>query len=370
MKTRLSVVTLAAAGMLAAAAAAQTAAPPHRNVRERLADRQIAFADKLHADGEEAYALLEYRRFLFHHPDHPRAGSAARTAAKLYIGYVDNSASARRLLNELVAEHPGTPAADKAAGLLSFIKANDDYDGRPLHLLMAGSLADERGDPNEAVSQYDLIGQKYSKSALADAALLAMGKVYLQDLDNPAEAEKAFQRLLQNHPRSPLASDAAYQRAVALEEVHGGAPQVRQAYQQVVRQYPNTDAAGQASDRLDALDKGQTVLKRRHAMANVKKYTVLKEGYLERNDRYEVIVNMAAGLKDAAVEATLEDALLAHYRKRKRQGHDVRVEGYTNYPADRAGTVSWTPGHLPQYTVQKKEGDDLKDTLIDILKNL
>jgi len=340
---------------------------------QRLADRQLAFAEKLHADGEKAFALLEYKRFLFQQSDHPRAIEAALAAARLYVGYLEDLDGAKRTLTELAAKYPRTDVAKRAKQFVAFVEVNSDYQGKPLALFVTGTDEESRGRYSEAAASYATVAGKYPKAQLADDALLLLGKVRLERLHQAPQAAEAFGQLLRQHPRSEHVADASYHYAVALEKQHGPTMQVVAEYRRVAKAYPNTDAARLAAARLAEMEKARHVLRRQYDRASVQPYTVLREGYQHAKDQYAVRIKVAAVLSERQMKATLEDALLAHYGKRARASHAVHVTAYAKYPGDQVGSVSWSPNQPPYYHVPRPthKGDDvLKDVLIDILRKI
>ncbi len=339
------------------------AAPP------QIAERRLAFAEDLYQSGEKAFALLEYRRFLFHHGDHPQAVHAAMTAARLYVAYVHDVEAAKRTLTAFAAGRPRTPGALRAKQFAEFLEANSDYERKPLVLFVSGADAEQRGQFAEAAVFYGDLHAKYPKARLADAALLQRAKLLVEQLRRPQDAATACRALLRGYPGSTHAPDAAYTYAVALEKQHGAAPATLQAYRDVTVTYPRTESARRAADRLEQLRKDRFALRRRYEKASVRAYKVLHEGYLGGYQQYVVRLTVPKDLSERSLKATLEDALLAHYQKRKRPDHPVLVEAYTSYPDAREGSARWTQGQAPQYTVKKRAGKDvLKDVLIDILR--
>ena len=119
------------------------------------------------------------------------------------------------------------------------------------------------------------------------------------------------------------------------------------------------------------------VLARRYDQRLVKPYRLLKEGYAKQNRSvYVVLVDLSADLRQPEVLATLEDVLLGYYQKRSDRSHSVQVQAFYKYPRSRAGTVVWTPGQAPQYTVTERSrrrrrrgtGEVIGDLLGDLLK--
>ena len=69
-------------------------------------DQQLSFARQLEADGDAAFALLEYKRFVYHHPSHAKAAEARMNTANIYLFYLADLGQARTLFARAI-ETPG-----------------------------------------------------------------------------------------------------------------------------------------------------------------------------------------------------------------------------------------------------------------------
>ena len=105
--------------VLMAAAAAWSQSP----------DGQFAFADSLQQNGEDAFAMLEFKRFVFLYPEHAKAPEAFYRLARLYVSHDGDVAGAQDLLNALIGKYARTPVAREAAAFRDFIGANADAGG-------------------------------------------------------------------------------------------------------------------------------------------------------------------------------------------------------------------------------------------------
>jgi len=340
------------------------------------ADRQLAFAEQLHRDGEEAFALLEYKRFLFHNGRHAQAVKAGMAAARLYIGYVGDIGAAKRTLNALLATNNAPSVRADVTKYLQFIEVNSDYNAKPLMLFVAATEAEGRSDHDGAVKRYADLLRDFPKARLADDALFQHARLLLEKLNRPAEAGVAFKTLIGKHPTSPHAPEAYYYYAYSLEQQHGYHPSTVQAYQRVAAVHPKSDAALRARQRLAALQRARQAIKRQFDRKFVRTYQLLQAGYLVGpHGPYIARVKVPANLSEAEVKATMEDALLAYYQKRAKADDSVQIDAYYDYPNSRAGWATWRADQPPQYTVtqQKPKGkgkDVIKDVLIDILKGI
>lgn len=285
-------------------------------------DEKLAFADHLYDGGEEAFALLEYKRFRFHHPQHDKADEIGLRVAVLYIGTLSDTQRAKATLTDI--------NTDRARNLKQFIEAHEGDGALPTYF--SAKVAEGRGNHNVAAERYGRIAQEY--------------------------------------PQSPLAADAAYQRAFAMEQSDGANAASIDRYEQITRRYPDTEAARLAEQRLDALRQTADVPMRQFDPQKVANYAVKRDGYGRYRNRYDVAIEVPKSLDDDAIRATLEAALLEQYKKRRADDHVVRIEAYFSYPITEAGKVEWRPGQPAKYTIAERETEDVvKDVLIDIFRN-
>jgi len=114
------------------------------------------------------------------------------------------------------------------------------------------------------------------------------------------------------------------------------------------------------------------VLTRRHDQKLVRPYQVHRLGYADaKHSVYVVHISIPPGREQAEILATLEDALLKHYRKRTHPAHPVRVDAFDKYPRKPVGSVQWTPGEDPRYTLVRRRrgtGQVIGDLLEDLFK--
>ena len=194
-----------------------------------------------------------YQRFLQQHPNHARAAEALQKLGRLQKQVFHDFPQARATLEAVVAEHAGTEAAyrarldladvaiaqgqtDRARLVLS--RLIDELEGG--HLLQRARyelarLHFYRGDfqaakallkvlntstsddvANDAIALRVLIHENSGPDS-TDAALVAFAHArMLQEQHRLQEAVAAYDRLLQQHGRHPIADEARYHRAEAL----------------------------------------------------------------------------------------------------------------------------------------------------------
>lgn len=329
------------------------------------ADKQFAFAKQLAARGRARFAILEFGRFAFLFPQDPRVPDASYATARAWLEEGD-VAAAKRELADLVARHPKANAAAKAKSLRALIEANSEFDYRPLILFFAAAGARDRGDLPRALGSLDELVAKYPTARLAPEGLLMRAQV-LEGLDRHDAAIAAYSELPVRYPKSPLIPRALLGQATATESRDGAKANVIALYQNVIDRYPGTAEAREAQKHIADLRKRVIVLKRQFKARDIKPFKTLQQGYLTRQSRYEVHIQMPRDLDEDEVKATLEDALVKHYEKRKDPKHSVRVLAYYADSGQRAGYVDWTPGKRPDYEVDKVRG---REIIIDILRDV
>jgi TolA-binding protein len=332
------------------------------------ADQQYEFAQKLARTGDARFAVLEYRRFVHLFPRDRRVPEARFAIARAYLQGTGDVAAARRELDLVAREHQGTQAAQRARQLMALIEAGKEDDYAPVRLFFGAVGAREREDHEAALAKLDELVKRYPRAALVPEALFMRAQA-LQALGRLDDAIAAYAEVLARAPRSPLAPRALLGQAVAAEARDGAQPHVAVLYRQVLARHPRTPQAAEARERLAALQANLDTIPRRFRRADVLAFKVLRQGYLDRRDRYEVHIELPAPATDDQVKATLEDALVRYAGQRQDRAHQVRVEAYVPNDRDRVGRVTWAQNRRPDYDVDVEAPAD-NDVWIDILKEV
>lgn len=336
------------------------------------ADMDYRFARHLLKEGKQAFALLEFERVRFHHKGHPRAADASYEAAWMYLTYADDLGKGVDLLEATSKDYPGTDAATRSSELLAFIQAHgSDQDGKPLESFLDAKAAELNGRHDAAATHFRNVYEKYPRASLAEDAMFAEGRLLITELDKTRDGLRTFQKLLDRYPRTRHAEKVTYYTAVGIEKLEGPGEKALTAYRRVVRDFPDSDSAREARARIADIEKSQDVVKRQHDANDVAEYKVVKKGYSgDDTDTYVVNIEMDIGLSERRVFATLEDALLKHYRDRKSRDHKVEVKGYYNYPVTPAGSLEWRSSGTSTYSLAKREAKDVvKDIFLELLKD-
>jgi tetratricopeptide (TPR) repeat protein len=146
----------------------------------------------------------------------------------------EHAAEAVAIFDQLADAYPHSSLRDdglwRAAELL---RAGGDFDGA-LHRLRR--ILSTRKDA--------IITGSYNYLQLDDAQLL-VGRIYLEDLHDPAHAAEAFELLADDYPESTLRDDALYDLARARREAHD-VPAACRALARLVKQFPDGNRVRQA----------------------------------------------------------------------------------------------------------------------------
>lgn len=338
--------------------------PAHARIQ---GDAELAFAEHLYDEGEVDAAMIEYRRFLFHFPGHPKAPDAMFQMSRLFIDHRQDLESSRRYLEKLVTDYPANEVANSARTFLHFINANADFEGQPLMQWLAAKTAENRSQFAVAAAKYQQTFLQFPKAKLAPDALYRYANLQLTQLKKVDDAEIAFQSLIKNYSKSSLVPDAELGLAAVVEARKGSETATLQAYQRVIDRHPKSDAARQASARITKLREDKNVVRRQFSSDDVVRHRVVSAQ--QEGGRYVVLIELGTGIAQPSVKATLEESLLKHYKDRPQPAHHVHVRAYYNYPFTEAGKVTWVPGQDPIYSMPERRNEDvLKDVLLDIFK--
>jgi TolA-binding protein len=333
-------------------------------------DRQFAFAEHLMEQGDEAFALLEYKRFLFESPKHSSAPDAMYAIAQIQLSYVQNVDAAKKTLREIVAKYPKTKTAQRARAFADYIEVNSDFGAKPLLGMLAARADEKAGKYDRAAAAYQRIVSDFPRARLAPAAARDLAVVQLRNLKQPAAARNALNWLIQSHPKSELVPEARLLLVEANEAEQGPSAAIAAQYRDVAKRYPKTEVAKQALEKAKDVERQAFAVKRQFSKDFVRKYVVKQQGYRSSNRQlYVCEIEIPKDCSEREVKATLEDALIAEGAKRSTVGHGVAVTGFFSYPLTEAGKVTWQPGNAPDYKIPERKGEDvLKDVFIDLLR--
>lgn len=107
----------------------------------------------------------------------------------------------------------------------------------PEELMLAADAARLSGDAAAAVPYLKRVTEKHSRDARAPLAAFTLGRVYLFDLNRPAEAEQAFALTRKLAARGPLAEDALAREVEAATRA-GKHARARELAREYLRTFP------------------------------------------------------------------------------------------------------------------------------------
>jgi len=330
-------------------------------------ERQLAFARHLEAAGDEAFALLEYKRYIFHNPTHYEVASAHIATANIYLFYLGDVRQAKAALGNVVKNHQGSKEAKSAAKLVDFIELNSDFAGKPLVAYLEGRREVARDEPAKAVSRFLSIPKDYPQARLAPLAMLEAAKLQLNSLQDPNQAIATLNKLEFAYHHSSQYFEAQFLKAQAIEKIKGPGHEAIAAYQQVSKNDSKNTWYKKAQSEIARIKKKQNMPSRQFDKQYVRHFHVVDNR--TESDIYRVALELDSELNEREIKATMEECLFQQLGQRKNEKHRVHITAYFNYPVTAAGDTNWTPGSPPNFTIHKiKSKDTIKSLLFDLLK--
>jgi tol-pal system protein YbgF len=125
--------------------------------------------------------------------------------------------------------------------------------GSPQRLFQSSYSDYASGEYVLAVLGFQSFLNAFPKSPQAHEAQLLIGESLLLDKKD-ADAVAAYDRVIANYPRSGSVPQAYYKRGQAYERL-GDRDRARQSYETVIKEYPNSDPANLAQQRLNTLNR-------------------------------------------------------------------------------------------------------------------
>jgi TolA-binding protein len=122
-------------------------------------------------------------------------------------------------------------------------------------LLKSATLHQRSDEPDDAISDFQMLIQKYPMSDKVPEALFAMGAIYLNSKKEYVKAESVYTKLIMDFPEHATAQGASYQRArIFIEHLHKPDSAIA-AYELFLQRYPNSIPASSARSELMGLKK-------------------------------------------------------------------------------------------------------------------
>jgi transmembrane sensor len=107
----------------------------------------------------------------------------------------------------------------------------------PEELMLAADVARLSGNAAQAVPHLQAVVQRFPSNPRAPVAAFTLGRVYLDNLNEPAQAAAAFRRTRSSWPRGPLAQDA-WAREVAAWRRAGHTDEAARTARQYLERHP------------------------------------------------------------------------------------------------------------------------------------
>jgi hypothetical protein len=331
-------------------------------------DQQYQFARQLETDGDAAFALLEYKRFVYHHPGHVKVAEARMNTANIYLFYLADLGQARQSLGEVVKNHKGSATAKAATELVEFIEVNSDFGGKPLLAFLGARKETNRKKHEQAAGGYLKLAATYPQARLAPVALVEAGALFLGPLKQSQRAVDALAKMSPAYVKHEQFAESQFLTAQAIEQLKGPGSEAIAAYKKVGGNDAKNAWRIKALSEATRIEKTRNLPKRVYEKKYVKTFKAVNQA--TRRDVYIVSIEVNQGLSEREVKATMEDALFQNVGKRQSDKHKVQIAGYFSYPVTKAGSVDWMPGKPAEYTVRKlKTEDAVKGLLFDLSKN-
>jgi outer membrane protein assembly factor BamD (BamD/ComL family) len=331
-------------------------------------EQQFNFARQLETDGDAAFALLEYKRFVHYNPGHSKTAEARMNTANIYLFQVADVPGARQALGEIVKHHKGTPAAKAAAELVDFIEINSDFGGKPLLTFLQARREENRKKYDAAAKKYHEVAKAHPKARLAPEALVEAAALELNQLNQPQKTIDTVAAMSPAHVKHPRYDEARFLKAQAVEKLKGPGNEAIAEFGEVAKGNQNSPWRQKALAEQARIKKSQNLPKRQFSKQYVKSFKLVNSA--TRRDVYVVSVEVSGGLSEREVKATLEDALFKHLGERANDKHKVQIAAYFSYPVTKAGSADWTPGKPVEYAVREMKAEDaVKGLLFDLLKS-
>ncbi|HET7586036.1 MAG TPA: tol-pal system protein YbgF [Gemmatimonadaceae bacterium] len=118
----------------------------------------------------------------------------------------------------------------------------------PNQLLEVGLEQLRHGSPSAARAAFQQLLQQYPKADVAADAQFYTAEAYAAEGDT-AHADSVYAAVVTTYPSSPRAPTALYKQALSLQQA-GNVPAARAALNKLVEQYPRSDEAALARERL------------------------------------------------------------------------------------------------------------------------
>lgn len=179
---------------------------------------------------------------------------------------------------------------------------------------------------------------------------------------------ESFTKLVNTYPQAKLADDGLYELGVLYGDKMDQSDNAAAAFNKLATQYPDSPFVVKAREQIAAMELKKTPIQRQYDTQYVNQFTVAREEYDDK-DRLRQYILIVQNLSEREIKATLEDALIKSFAKRRDPKHRIKIEAFNNYPGREVASVTWAPDEQPNYKIEKVKSEDVaKDLLFELLR--
>ncbi len=333
--------------------------------RGQGAEKQFSFAESLFQDGDTSNAIMEFKRFVHFYESDPKLGQAKLFLANIYLGDIQTLDKASSILASLSKEKSDFGAQAKA--LQGFVNQYSKDSKKAFVAFMNAKHLEMQNQFSDAAQFYHKVYQAHDRTAVGPLALFASAKLNLLQLNQAKVALQHFKEIQKEYPDHPRRAEVDFMLIQCMEKIEGPNDQVLAAYKSLGAQKPKHGFAKEAMQAVSRIEAARFSIKRHQPKKNVRNYRVISQRM--ESGAYTVHAEVAKGITEEELKATLEDCLLSAGEKRPKRESKVLVRGYYTYPLTEAGSLSWTPGNQAVYSIVKQEAKDvITDTIFDLFR--
>ncbi|HMI92089.1 MAG TPA: tetratricopeptide repeat protein [Polyangiales bacterium] len=178
----------------------------------------------------------------------PFAAPAARPPASPSAS-ADRAAQPAR--KPIAQAEPALPVTELSSEPAAIERATPESAPRAAELFAQANARRREGEPKRARGLYRQLQQLYPRSPEVEVSHVSLGRVHLE-LGEARDALEQFERYLAKRPGGPLAEEALFGQASALERLGWRAAE-RTTWQKLLAVYPSSVYADRARHRLERI---------------------------------------------------------------------------------------------------------------------
>ena len=328
-------------------------------------DKQFSFAESLFQEGDDSYAIIEFKRFIHYYESDPKLPQAKLFLANIFLGDIQTLGNASSILDSLSKEK--SDIGDRAKALQGFLNQYSKGNKEAFVAFMDAKHQEMRNRFSDAAKRYHNVYLKHDRSTVAPLALFASAKLNLQQLNQAQIALNHLKELQKEFPKHPRKAEIEFMVIESMEKIQGSTDQVLAAYRKMGTQQPKHAFAQAAMNAVKRIEDAKYALKRAQPKENIRAFRIVSQRM--ESGAYTIHAEVAKAISEQELKATLEDCLFSAYEKRPQKNSKVVVRGYYTYPLTEAGIASWTPGDSLKYQIVQQEAKDvITDTIFDLFR--